>query len=51
MVSCMVIFQAGSPVMELEERLVGWWDLDVGRFDSPDLTGILGNGPVTGELS
>lgn len=27
------------------------WNLQVGRLDAPDVLGILGDGPVTGELA
>lgn len=46
-----LLLAAPSSMSELEERLVGWRDLDARRFDAPDLTGVLGNGPVAGELS
>lgn len=43
--------RSGSSVTGLDWRFVGWRDLHVRRFDSPDLAGVLGDGPVAGELS
>lgn len=47
---CRKALQVGSSVTGLG-RFVGRRDLRGRRFDPPDLAGVLGDGPVAGELS